>query len=92
MALEDIFLLSRLLERAEEHPEPLAATFNAYEEIRRPRVEALAAAATDTGAIRKDTTVFQLRLREAAIRAGFWLYKTAGLQRWGIGMNQILCV
>ncbi|RAR04542.1 hypothetical protein DDE82_004499 [Stemphylium lycopersici] len=85
MALEDVFVLSRTLEDGDH---PLDAVFRQYEAVRRPRVEAIARASAENGDMRKGTSPLGLRLKETAIGTGFWLYKTAGLQKFGIGMNQ----
>jgi 2-polyprenyl-6-methoxyphenol hydroxylase-like FAD-dependent oxidoreductase len=66
MALEDVFLLSWLLEGGSH---PLDEVFREFEAIRRPRVEAI-------------------RVKERVLGVGFWVYKMAGLQKFGIGMNQ----
>ncbi|KAH8900555.1 FAD/NAD(P)-binding domain-containing protein [Thozetella sp. PMI_491] len=85
MALEDVFLLSRLLE---SNSHSLIEVFAEYETVRRPRVEAIGRASTENGEIRKNTTSTALKMKEMAIGVGFWLYKTARLQKFGIGMNQ----
>ncbi|KAL5356586.1 hypothetical protein BJX96DRAFT_162564 [Aspergillus floccosus] len=85
MALEDVFLLSRLLEGSTR---PLQELFRDYETIRRPRVEAITLLSSENGELRKDVSPLGLRIKEIVIGLGFWLYKTAGLQKWGIGMQQ----
>lgn len=85
MALEDVFLLSRVLE---EGSHSLEEVFREYEAVRRPRVEAVGQASAQNGEVRKSTSPFGLKIKEAVIGAGFWVYKAAGLQRFGIGMNQ----
>ncbi|EAU31463.1 predicted protein [Aspergillus terreus NIH2624] len=85
MALEDVFLLSRLLE---DSTRPLPELFRDYETIRRPRVEAITLQSSENGEIRKNVSPIGLRIKETVIGLGFWLYKTAGLQKWGIGMQQ----
>jgi 2-polyprenyl-6-methoxyphenol hydroxylase-like FAD-dependent oxidoreductase len=85
MALEDVFLLSRLLD---DSTRPLTELFRDYETIRRPRVEAITRLSSENGEIRKDVSPIGLRLKQIAIGVGFWLYKMAGLQNWGIGMQQ----
>jgi 2-polyprenyl-6-methoxyphenol hydroxylase-like FAD-dependent oxidoreductase len=51
MALEDAFLLSRLLKQSED----LHAVFKKFEVIRRPRIEQLFKMASASASIRKDT-------------------------------------
>ncbi|KAJ9131814.1 Lysophospholipase [Pleurostoma richardsiae] len=85
MALEDVFLLSRLLENPVRS---LTDVFRKYEAIRRPRVEAIARASADNGEMRKSMSPLALKMKEAAIGIGFWVYKAASLQTWGIGMHQ----
>lgn len=84
-ALEDVFLLSRLLG---DQKITLAEVFGKFEAIRRPRVEAIAQASADNGEVRRDMSPMALRMKEAALGVGFWVYKTIGLQTWGIGMHQ----
>lgn len=85
MALEDVFLLSRLLEQPSR---PLPEVFEKYQAIRRPRVEAIANASASNGEIRKDTGPIALKVKEFTIWGLFSMYKMVGLQKWGIGMNQ----
>ncbi|KAH6615401.1 hypothetical protein C7974DRAFT_475714 [Boeremia exigua] len=88
MALEDVFLLSRVLEGG---PQPLEEVFREYEVIRRPRVDAIGQASAENGNVRKGTSPLGLRMKETFLGAGFWVYKMVGLQRFGIGMNQKDC-
>jgi 2-polyprenyl-6-methoxyphenol hydroxylase-like FAD-dependent oxidoreductase len=85
MALEDVLLLSRLLE---DSSQPLLQAFKKFEKIRRPRVDKIAKASTSNGEARKTIGPWGLALREIAISAGFWVYKTVGLQNWGVGIGQ----
>jgi len=85
MALEDVFLLSKLLERKDDS---LSKVLQRYEHIRRPRVDALAKAASDGGEVRMDMRPLQLHVKEWVILVGFWLYNVLGLQRWGTGMDR----
>ncbi|CVL00357.1 related to 2-polyprenyl-6-methoxyphenol hydroxylase and related FAD-dependent oxidoreductases [Fusarium mangiferae] len=85
MALEDVFLLSRLLEQPSR---PLPEVFEKYQAIRRPRVEAIANASASNGEIRKDTGPIALKVKEFTFWGLFSMYKMVGLQKWGIGMNQ----
>jgi 2-polyprenyl-6-methoxyphenol hydroxylase-like FAD-dependent oxidoreductase len=85
MALEDVFLLSRALEGGWH---TLDEVFREYEAVRRPRVEAIGRASAENGEVRKSTSPLGLMMKETVLGAGFWLYKMAGLQKFGIGMNQ----
>ncbi|GFF60512.1 predicted protein [Aspergillus lentulus] len=85
MALEDVFLFSRLLEGTSR---PLMELFQDYESIRRPRVEAIARLSSENGNLRKNASPLGFKAKEIALGVGFWLYKMAGLQKWGIGMQQ----
>lgn len=85
MALEDVFLLSRLLEQPSR---PLREVFENYQAIRRPRVEAIANASASNGEIQKDTGPVALKVKEFTFWGLFSMYKMVGLQKWGIGMNQ----
>ncbi|KAJ5919356.1 hypothetical protein N7466_010299 [Penicillium verhagenii] len=60
MALEDVFLLSRLLE---SQPIELADAFSLYEKIRRPRIERISQGAVRSGNLRTkmDSTMSQTR-------------------------------
>ena len=85
MALEDVFLFSRLLEGTSR---PLMELFQDYESIRRPRVEAIAHLSSENGNLRKNASPLGFKAKEIALGVGFWLYKMAGLQKWRIGMQQ----
>ncbi|KAJ3542112.1 hypothetical protein NM208_g4270 [Fusarium decemcellulare] len=84
-ALEDAFLLSRLLG---DQSHSLVKVFREYEAIRRPRVEAVSRASAENGEIRKTIGPWTLMMKEIGLVVGFWLYKIAGLQKWGTGLNQ----
>ncbi|KFA55628.1 hypothetical protein S40293_10046 [Stachybotrys chartarum IBT 40293] len=80
MALEDVFLLSRLLKNPTT---PLDDAFRTFEYIRRPRVDEIAKRAGQNGAIRHRTGPWGLWIKEVAISVymnGIW---TLGLDRWG---------
>jgi 2-polyprenyl-6-methoxyphenol hydroxylase-like FAD-dependent oxidoreductase len=85
MALEDVFLFSRLLGGSSR---PLKEIFRDYESIRRPRVEAITRLSSENGDLRKNASPLGLKVKEIVLGVGFWLYKMAGLQKWGIGMQQ----
>ncbi|KAH7024839.1 uncharacterized protein B0I36DRAFT_434433 [Microdochium trichocladiopsis] len=85
MALEDVFLLSRLLEGTEHS---VTEVIKEYEVVRRPRVEAIATTSVENGQMRKNTSPWALAMKENAIGFGFWMYKMTGLQSLGVGMSQ----
>jgi 2-polyprenyl-6-methoxyphenol hydroxylase-like FAD-dependent oxidoreductase len=66
MALEDVFLLSRLLE---SRPAKLDETFARYEQIRRPRVEKISQGATHTGNLRGKLDPKMSQTREEVLAA-----------------------
>ncbi|KAG5939473.1 hypothetical protein E4U53_007795 [Claviceps sorghi] len=67
-ALEDIFLLARLLR---DPSRPLPDAFAAYDRIRRPRVEEIAGRAASAGRMRRATGPWGLWLKEWLIWAYF---------------------
>jgi 2-polyprenyl-6-methoxyphenol hydroxylase-like FAD-dependent oxidoreductase len=85
MALEDAFFLSRVLA---EPGRSLAEAFQIYEAVRRPRVERVAQASADRGDTRQTSGPAWHRLKEIGIGLGFWIYKTARLNRMGVGMDK----
>jgi 2-polyprenyl-6-methoxyphenol hydroxylase-like FAD-dependent oxidoreductase len=85
MALEDAFFLSRVLA---EPGRSLAEVFQVYEAVRRLRVERIAQASADRGDTRQASGRAWHRLKEIGIGLGFWIYKTARLDRLGVGMDK----
>jgi 2-polyprenyl-6-methoxyphenol hydroxylase-like FAD-dependent oxidoreductase len=80
MALEDAFLLTRLLKDASR---PLSEVFRKFEEIRRPRTEKLSKRSSQRGSDRENRGPLAHRAKELAIGFGFWLYRTAHLEKLG---------
>ncbi|KAJ5716917.1 hypothetical protein N7488_002563 [Penicillium malachiteum] len=66
MALENVFLLSRLLESG---PAQLDESFRRYEEIRRPRVEKISQSAAQSGNLRGKVDTSMPQTREEALAA-----------------------
>ncbi|KAJ6028136.1 hypothetical protein N7540_003712 [Penicillium herquei] len=66
MALEDVFLLSRLLE---SRPAQLDESFRRYEEIRRPRVEKISQSAAHSGNLRAKLDPNMSQTREETLAA-----------------------
>jgi 2-polyprenyl-6-methoxyphenol hydroxylase-like FAD-dependent oxidoreductase len=81
MALEDAFLIARLL--GDENRRPLSEVFGKFDMIRRPRVDEISIRAGKNGSIRRNTGPWALWLKELGIRvvmSGAWVL---GLDRWG---------
>lgn len=87
MALEDVFLFSKLL-KTENYT--LHEGLAAYVGKRRARTDAMLDRAERNGSVRKQTPPWRVRANELAISGGLWLYKTAGLQRLGIGQKDLM--
>ncbi|KAJ6782704.1 hypothetical protein PWT90_07591 [Aphanocladium album] len=68
MAIEDVFLLSRLLQDAAT---PLEVAFQAFVNIRRPRVEELGRLGLQNASIRQSSSVLGLKLKEWALWVHF---------------------
>ncbi|KAI8712262.1 hypothetical protein NCS52_01323900 [Fusarium sp. LHS14.1] len=87
MALEDVFLLGRLLE---SEPKSLPDTLQKFCEIRRPRVNELASRSVENGSIRKKTGPWGLKMKEM----GLWMYMHGffafGMNRWGSATEQMV--
>lgn len=86
MALEDIFLLSKLLGSPER---TLDDVFRLYEEKRRPRVEEMSRTAERNGGVRKKTDPWRLWLQEYAISGILGLYNLCKLDRLGLGQKAL---
>ncbi|RSM07658.1 hypothetical protein CDV31_008551 [Fusarium ambrosium] len=87
MALEDVFLLSRMLEN---EPKSLPDTFQKLSEIRRPRVNELASRSVENGTIRRKTGPWGLKVKEMGLwmyMHGFWAF---GMNRWGSATEQMV--
>lgn len=87
MALEDSFLLARLLA---DSGASLGDVYQTYEHIRRPRVNEIANRSVRNGEARGKTGPWGLWFKEL----GIWLYLkgywTLGLDRWGSQHNQVV--
>ncbi|KAL2859934.1 FAD-dependent oxidoreductase [Aspergillus lucknowensis] len=77
MALEDAFLISRLLA---DPTRSVRSAFESFYRIRAPRVEEIYQTAAQNAGIRKKTGPWGLWLKETAIRASFVL-------PWGLGIG-----
>ncbi|KAI1460179.1 hypothetical protein F4805DRAFT_18934 [Annulohypoxylon moriforme] len=86
MALEDVFLFSKLL-RA-EFPF-MEDALRAYEEKRKARTEEMLKTTERNGAVRKKTAPWRLWASELAISGGLWVYRMAGLEKMGLGQKPL---
>ncbi|KAF8847336.1 FAD binding domain protein [Acephala macrosclerotiorum] len=86
MALEDVFLLSRLLSKPEHS---LEEVFGIYEEKRRPRVNEMFKTAERNGAVRKNTSHWRLRVNEVMVSGASWIYQTCHLDQLGLGQGPL---
>jgi 2-polyprenyl-6-methoxyphenol hydroxylase-like FAD-dependent oxidoreductase len=86
MALEDVFLLSKLLESDIPVMEDALA---AYVRKRKVRTDEMLKNAERNGSVRKQTAPWRVRANELAITGGLWFYKIAGLERLGLGQKPV---
>jgi 2-polyprenyl-6-methoxyphenol hydroxylase-like FAD-dependent oxidoreductase len=89
MALEDAFLLSRLLQ-ASPSDAPLSEIFSQFDRIRRPRIEKLYKQAAGKGEQRKETGPWIHWMKEIVIWAALLLYKSSGLYKWGFWEGDVV--
>ncbi|PVI00667.1 FAD binding domain protein [Periconia macrospinosa] len=87
MALEDVFLFSKLLDSDYYRIEDALL---AYEEKRKRRVEQMFKTTERNAGARKKATPWRLWANELAISGGLWVYKTAGLERMGLGQKALV--
>jgi 2-polyprenyl-6-methoxyphenol hydroxylase-like FAD-dependent oxidoreductase len=78
MALEDVFLLSRLLE---DRTRPLSEVFEKYDAIRRPRVDEIFTMAVDNGEMRKRSSSWRLWIKELKMSMALNLLWAMGLDK-----------
>ncbi|KAH8702508.1 FAD binding domain protein [Talaromyces proteolyticus] len=86
MALEDIFMLSNLLD---SNPASLNEVFRIYEQKRRPRVNEMHQLAERNGGVRKRISPWQLWLKEIATSGALGIYSLFGLSKLGIGQKPL---
>jgi 2-polyprenyl-6-methoxyphenol hydroxylase-like FAD-dependent oxidoreductase len=89
MALEDAFLLSRLMQ-ASPPGAPLSEIFSQFDRIRRPRIEKFYKQAAGRGDQRKETGPWIHWVKEIVIWAALLLYKSCGLYKWGFGEGDVV--
>ncbi|KAJ5587409.1 uncharacterized protein N7459_003174 [Penicillium hispanicum] len=87
MALEDVFLLSRLLE---DRDRPLREVFEKYDQIRRPRVNEIFAMAAQNGKARRKTTPWGLWFREFGMSMAMNLMWAVGLDKRGFSQTHLV--
>lgn len=86
MALEDIFLLSRLLQKTDYSLDDI---FRVYEEKRRPRVNEMVKSAERNGAVRKSTSSWRLAVNETVASGALWVYQAFNIDRFGFGQKPL---
>ncbi|KAJ6119637.1 hypothetical protein N7523_003917 [Penicillium sp. IBT 18751x] len=87
MALEDVFLLSRLLE---DDARPLSEVFEKYDAIRRPRVDEIFEMAKENGEIRKKSTSWGLWLKEIKVSMALSMSWILGLDLKGVRQGHLV--
>ncbi|KAH8589017.1 FAD binding domain protein [Bisporella sp. PMI_857] len=88
MALEDVFLFSRLLSRTSTLV--IEELFQTYDRNRRPRVEEISSRSKSNGSSRKKTTPWRLWVNEIAAIVLFGLYNFFNLGTLGIGQKTMV--
>lgn len=86
MALEDVFLFSKLLESGCDQ---IDVGLKAYEAKRKARTEKMLKTAEQNGTVRQKKTPLKLWATELAISGGLWVYKMAGLEKFGFGQQPL---
>lgn len=87
MAIEDVFLLSRLLEDSNR---PLDETFARFDEIRRPRINDIYTQAASNADTRKKTGPWGLWIKETAFGVFTVVSEALGLSKLGIGQKYLV--
>jgi 2-polyprenyl-6-methoxyphenol hydroxylase-like FAD-dependent oxidoreductase len=87
MALEDVFLLSRLLK---DNSRPLNQVREKYDEIRRPRVNAIFDLAAENGKSRKKAGPWGLWLKESVASVALNLSWALGVERLGFRQKHLI--
>lgn len=87
MALEDVFLLSRLLKAPSSS---LPNIFLKFDQVRRPRVEKMYKTAARNGERRKKASPWGQWWMEWVVWIGILLYKGFNLHKWGIGQKDLV--
>ncbi|KAB8227193.1 FAD-dependent oxidoreductase [Aspergillus alliaceus] len=87
MALEDTFLLARLLEDPSQSVEE---AYKRFDEIRRPRVNEVYKLAARNVEVRKKTGPWGLWAKEVVVGAAFWVSWALGLEKRGNGQRHMV--
>lgn len=87
MALEDVFLLSRLLE---DPKRPLNETFESYDRIRRPRISEIFKLAAQNAEVRKKTGPWGLWLKETLFSMAITLSWVFGAEKRGLRQGHLV--
>jgi 2-polyprenyl-6-methoxyphenol hydroxylase-like FAD-dependent oxidoreductase len=87
MALEDVFLLSRLLADPDRL---LSECFERFDSIRRPRVSEIYRLSSDNSKLRNKTGPWGLWAKEVAIKVVLWAPSAFGLERFGLGQKHLV--
>jgi len=80
MALEDVFLLSRLLDSPSA---TLTSVSENFDEIRRPRIEKFYKFAAKNGNERRKSNPWVLWFRELVMWLGLWVFTSLNLHKKG---------
>ncbi|KAM0269853.1 hypothetical protein ACHAQH_009619 [Verticillium albo-atrum] len=86
MALEDVFLFSKLLG---SRPRTMEEGLSAFVDKRKQRTDAMLKKAEQNGGVRKQTAPWRVRVNELAISGGLWMYKVANLEHFGLGQKPL---
>ncbi|KAJ4361233.1 hypothetical protein N0V95_002051 [Ascochyta clinopodiicola] len=86
MALEDAFLFSKLLD---SHFSSVEDALQVYEEKRKARTEEMLKTTERNGTVRRKKGAWELWANEMAISGGLWVYKTASLDKLGLGQKPL---
>ena len=87
MAMEDVFLLSRLLE---DPARPLSEVFKKYNDIRRPRVDEISNMASQNANIRRKTGTWGLWFREIGLSVALGVSSVLGLDKRGMKQKHLV--
>ena len=87
MALEDAFLIARLLKDSARIPSEICKK---YDQIRRPRVTEIFGIATQNANMRKNTGPWGLWAKEVAFKVVFWVPSALGLDKFGFGQKHLV--
>lgn len=87
MALEDVFLLSRLLEDPER---PLSKVFDIYDRIRRPRITEIFKLAAENARVRNKTGPWGLWLKELQFSVAMILSWVFGADKRGLRQGHLV--